>query len=174
MRMRLTYLAFIALMLSAIAGCSGSAGSTSASSGTQATSSGRTSGVYRHLGATRRGPAPAPITVEGMDTPELGVVLADLKGMTLYRFTAESGGKIACRGACLKTWKPLRVKADAALRLPPSIKGKLGRAARPDGTLQVTFDGWPLYTYRGDRQPADTFGNGKNGRWFAITHLQTP
>lgn len=171
--MRLMYLGLIALALSAIAGCSAPAGSTSASSGAQATSSSRTSGVYRHLGTTRHGPAPTPITVEGIDTPELGVVLADLKGMTLYRFTKESGGQIACRGRCLKTWTPLRVKAGAALRLPPLIKGKLGRVTRPDGTLQLTFDGWPLYTYTGDRQPSDTFGNGKNGKWFVINHLST-
>ncbi|MDQ2812070.1 MAG: hypothetical protein M3Z75_09370 [Actinomycetota bacterium] len=108
-----------------------------------------------------------------MDSPELGVVLANLRGMTLYRFITESGGKVACAGACLKTWRPLRVEAGAALRLPPLIKGKLGQVARPDGGSQVTFDGWPLYTYAGDRQPSDTFGNGKNGTWFAVTHLRT-
>lgn len=182
MRMRITSLGLIALALSAIAGCTAagsagstsasSAGSTSASSATAATQASASAISGRH-GVTGRGPAPAPITVEGYDTPELGVVLANLRGMTLYRFTAESGGKIACREACLKTWKPLRVKAGTALRLPPLIKGKLGRVAYPDGSFQVTFDGWPLYTYAGDRQPADTFGNGKNGKWFAIAHLST-
>ena len=117
------------------------------------------------------GPVPSPITVEGMDTPTLGVVLADLKGMTLYRFTKESSRKIACLGACLKTWTPLRMKPGTAPRLPPLIKGKLGRVTRPDGTLQLTFDGWPLYTFAGDRQPSDTLGNGRNGEWFAITDL---
>jgi len=158
MRMRITCLSLVALTLLATAGCSAS------DSGSVV--SGRP--VPRV-----HGPAPAPITVEGMDTPELGVVLANLRGMTLYRFTKESGGKIACLRACLKTWKPVRVKRGAALHLPPLIKGKLGRVARPDGTLQLTFDGSPLYTYVGDRQPSDTLGNGKKGEWFVITHLST-
>ena len=168
MRIRTISLGLVVLALSAAAGCSG-AGSTSASAGVGGAAS-KSFDLSDHHGA---GPAPAPITVEGMDTPTLGVVLADLKGMTLYRFTKESHGKIACLGTCLKMWKPLLVKRGTALHLPPLIKGKLGRVIRPNGTLQVTFDGWPLYTYRGDRQPSDTLGNGKNGKWFAITHLST-
>ena len=167
MRMRITYLGLVVLALLATVGCS-AGGSASVVSGR-----GSASMVSGRPVPSVHGPTPAPITVEGMDTPELGVVLADLRGMTLYRFTKESGGKIVCLRACLKTWTPLRVKRGAALHLPPLIKGKLGRVARSDGTLQLTFDGWPLYTYVGDRQPSDTLGNGKDGEWFAITHLST-
>ena len=103
--MRIRYLGFVALALMATAGCS-AAGSASAVSGVV---SGRP--VPRVAG-----PVPSPITVEGMDTPTLGVVLADLQGMTLYRFTKESSRKIACLGACLKTWTPLRVKPGTAPR----------------------------------------------------------
>ena len=172
MRMRIRYLGFVALALLATAGCS-AGGSPSVVSGVVSGHPAVSShpAVSGHPAPSVHGPVPAPIAVEGMDTPTLGVVLADLKGMTLYRFTKESGGKIACRGACPKTWTPLRVQPGTVPRLPPPIKGKLGHVTRPDGTLQLTFDGWPLYTFTGDRQPSDTMGNGKNGEWFAITGL---
>ena len=44
-------------------------------------------------------------------------------------------------------------KVDAAL---------IGVTTLPDGTIQVTYAGKPLYTYAGDRAPGDTKGQGKS------------
>src|SRR5437870_1209835 len=37
----------------------------------------------------------------------LGNVIVDSNGMTLYRFDKDSGGTIACTGACVSTWPPV-------------------------------------------------------------------
>ncbi len=49
---------------------------------------------------------------------------------------------------------------------------KLGTTRRSDGTLEVTYNGHPLYTYAGDSQPGQTNGEGVNGfgaEWYAVS-----
>ncbi|HTO00836.1 MAG TPA: hypothetical protein VL068_09205, partial [Microthrixaceae bacterium] len=45
----------------------------------------------------------------------------------------------------------------------------LGTIERPDGSLQVTANGHPLYQYSGDSQAGDTNGQGIDGTWFALS-----
>lgn len=56
-------------------------------------------------------------------------------------------------------------KPAAAAGLP----GKLGTITRPDGGVQVTDNGLPLYTYSGDHKPGQANGQGIQGVWFAVT-----
>ena len=53
---------------------------------------------------------------------------------------------------------------------PVAGKGvdSLGTITRPDGTVQVTYDKEPLYTYSGDTSAADAKGQGVEGTWFAV------
>jgi len=50
------------------------------------------------------------------------------------------------------------------VRLP----GKLGMITRPGGVRQVTLNGYPLYTYSGDKAPGQATGNGIEGAWHVI------
>jgi len=80
-----------------------------------------------------------------------GSILFDGRGFVLYAFTADRGGKSACKGACAKAWPPfLTTGAPRALK---GIAGaKLGTIERADGTAQVAYAGHPLYYYVGDRK----------------------
>jgi hypothetical protein len=52
-----------------------------------------------------------------------------------------------------------------------SLPGKWGTISR-SGQLQATYDGHPLYTYKGDTAPGQVNGNGLNasgGLWWAVT-----
>lgn len=94
---------------------------------------------------------------------DVGRVLVDAQGMTLYRFTAERDGRIACTGDCTTTWPPAPAPSDGELG------AGVGTVERADGTRQLTYGGAPLYRYAGDHSPADARGDGVNGTWFAVT-----
>jgi predicted lipoprotein with Yx(FWY)xxD motif len=50
----------------------------------------------------------------------------------------------------------------------------LGTSARDDGTLQVTYNGHPLYHFAGDQAPGDTNGQGVGGIWFVVSPAGDP
>jgi predicted lipoprotein with Yx(FWY)xxD motif len=81
--------------------------------------------------------------------------LVDSKGWTLYTFSLDKPGNIACTGGCTKIWPPLLVPAGKHLSM--SMSG-LGTETRPGGEVQVTYKGSPLYTYSGDTGPAQDHG----------------
>ena len=97
-----------------------------------------------------------------------GAVLASSRGLTLYYYTQDNpgSGRSACTGGCASTWPPLvaPVSAPAGVRLP----GPLGTITRPDGVRQVTINGYPLYTYVGDKAQGQATGNGIEGVWHVI------
>jgi predicted lipoprotein with Yx(FWY)xxD motif len=110
------------------------------------------------------------VLVKVVNNPTLGPILVNSKGMTLYHFLLDKNGKIACTGACAKLWPPLLL--PSGMSKPTAGKGvpanKLGVVTRPDGTHQVTYNGWPLYTFAEDTKPGDTKGQGFRGLWFVI------
>ncbi|MFF3500949.1 SCO0930 family lipoprotein [Streptomyces sp. NPDC003247] len=99
---------------------------------------------------------------------ELGKVLIDADGMTLYRFDADTAEppKSNCDGDCATTWPP--VPADDATAGDGIDKSLLGEVTRSDGTKQLTVDGWPVYRYAKDTNAGDTNGQGVGGKWFAL------
>lgn len=96
-------------------------------------------------------------------------LLATTKGHTLYSLSAERHGKFICtaKSGCTSLWTPLTVASGVV----PQGPVKLGTVHRPEGTVQVTFRGRPLYTYAGDERPGQTNGEGLKdvGTWHAAT-----
>jgi predicted lipoprotein with Yx(FWY)xxD motif len=94
-------------------------------------------------------------------------LLATTKGRTLYTLSAEGHGKFICTemSGCTSIWIPLTVASGVV----PQGPVKLGTVHRPEGTVQVTFRGRPLYTYAGDKKPGQTKGEGLKdvGTWHA-------
>jgi hypothetical protein len=45
----------------------------------------------------------------------------------------------------------------------------VGTINRPDGSIQLTVGGWPVYRYSGDTSPGAVTGQGVNGAWAAVT-----
>ena len=94
-------------------------------------------------------------------------VLTNIKGMTLYSLSVEKNGKFICTGSCTSTWLPLVVAAGTKPKGPVA----LGTIRRPEGKIQVTFKGLPLYTFDGDSRKGDARGEGFKdvGTWHAVT-----
>jgi predicted lipoprotein with Yx(FWY)xxD motif len=94
-------------------------------------------------------------------------ILTTTKGLTLYSLSAETGGRFICTGSCLSNWHPLLVPAAAKPKGPV----KLGTIKRPEGKIQVTFKGRPLYSFSGDSKAGDVSGEGIKdvGTWHAAT-----
>ena len=97
-------------------------------------------------------------------------VLTNAHGFTLYWFAPDTMTTSKCNGSCAAYWPPVIGKMTAAAGV--SLPGKFGTIKRADGQLQATYDGHPLYTYKGDTAPGQANGNGSNasgGLWYAVT-----
>lgn len=95
-------------------------------------------------------------------------VLLNLKGRTLYSLSVERKGKFICTDkTCLSFWHPLVVKRGVT----PTGAKSLATVRRPDGRLQVTYRGGPLYTFSGDQRRGEAKGEGFKdvGVWHAAT-----
>ncbi len=101
-----------------------------------------------------------------------GPALSNARGFTLYVMNTERGGKIVCKGACLKAWPPLLVSAKTTkVTFGPAVKGKIGFVRRSATTKQVTYNGYPLYTFVGDAKPDQANGEGIKhfgGTWYMV------
>ncbi|MEU9591382.1 SCO0930 family lipoprotein [Streptomyces sp. NPDC048219] len=101
--------------------------------------------------------------------PELGEIVVDRNGMTVYRFMKDEAWPkpvSACTGACLEKW-PV-VAPVAANDTEGVVKKGLMSFTRPDGAAQQTVNCWPIYTFAGDKKAGDTNGQGVGGTWYAV------
>jgi len=92
-------------------------------------------------------------------------------GRTLYIFEKDSKGMSACDGACASYWPPL-VSNGKPVALSGVDQSLVGTTKRADGTEQVTYNGWPVYMFIGDKQPGQTSGEGLTdfgASWDALT-----
>jgi predicted lipoprotein with Yx(FWY)xxD motif len=158
-------LALIALL--AIAGCGSSSNSSSSSSSGGAYGGGESSATTTASSEPSGGTA-AVITASSV--PKLGKVIVDSKGFTLYDFHKDKGGKPSCYGGCEQVWPPLTTEGKPQVG-EGAMASKLGTTKRKDGTLQVTYAGWPLYTYEADKKPGEAKGNDFSSfgaQWYAL------
>jgi predicted lipoprotein with Yx(FWY)xxD motif len=108
--------------------------------------------------------------VDVANNPQLGKILVDAQGRTLYLFQKDVGNRSMCAGACAKIWPPLLASGSAKAGKGVT-QSMLATTSRSDGSMQVTFAGHPLYTYSADTAPGQTGGNGLNefgGVWNAV------
>ena len=95
-------------------------------------------------------------------------VLTNAAGFTLYWFAPDTSTTSKCTGSCASFWPPVKGPATEG----SGVTGTLGTITRPDGTTQATYNGHPLYTYKGDTAPGQAKGNGLNisgGVWHEVT-----
>jgi predicted lipoprotein with Yx(FWY)xxD motif len=103
-------------------------------------------------------------------TTSKGVVLTNAQGQTIYWFAIDTPAKSNCTGSCLTYWPP--VAGTPVVGSGASLSGQLGTITGSNGQVQATYDGHPLYTYKGDSSPGMVTGNGLNlsgGLWWAMT-----
>jgi predicted lipoprotein with Yx(FWY)xxD motif len=124
----------LAAVALAVAGCGGSSG------GQQAAGYGAPSPTTSAPSAAGSGGGSVALA-----SSELGKILVDGAGRTLYLFQADKGMASTCNGACADAWPPLTTtgKPNAG---PGVSASKLGTTKRSDGTTEVTYNGHPLYT----------------------------
>ena len=112
-------------------------------------------------------PGMGAATVKMGKHAQLGDILVDDGGRTLYRFTNDGPNTSNCNGACAQTWPPLTVSGTAVVG--EGISAGLGAIDRADGTRQVTYNGQPLYRYVADTAPGDAKGQGVGNSWWVVT-----
>jgi predicted lipoprotein with Yx(FWY)xxD motif len=149
----LTSAAVVPLAAMAVTACGGgAAASPAAATSTPKTSSG------------------ASATVAIANT-NLGSILVDSSGRTLYLFKADSDTKSACAGACATAWPPLLATGKPAAGTGVTAS-KLGTITRSGGSRQVAYNGHPVYLYVGDKKPGYVNGEAVTAfgaAWFALT-----
>lgn len=155
-------------VLLAVAGCGG--GDSGEGAGAYGSGAGEAGGAQNTSNGKRQGSVDGGVGVES--NPELGAILVDDLGYTLYDFHKDKGGKSTCYGACAATWPPLTTTAAGQVSGVAEKQAKLlGVTKRRDGTLQVTYAGHPLYTYTADTKPGETKGqdiDSFGAEWYAL------
>ena len=101
----------------------------------------------------------------GTASTSLGTVLTGPGGLTLYRYDPDTSTSSACTAGCAAVWPPVTGTAMAGTGVTAS---NLGTISRSDGSMQITYQGHPLYTYTGDTGPGQTNGNGVQGTWHVV------
>lgn len=140
----------------AIAGCGGGG---SSSAGAEAGSGGG--------GAATASNSSGGATIGTAEIEGLGPILVDSEGMTVYEFTVDKGTKSECYGGCESAWPPVVAKGKPTAGAG-AMASALGTTKRKDGTLQVTYEGHPLYTFAEDSAPGEANGNEAEGIWFVL------
>jgi len=143
--------AVLVLAALALAGCGGG-GKSNTSSGPPKTADGRAATV-------------------GVSNDNLGKILVNSQGRTLYLFGADSGTTSNCSGACAVNWPPLKAAGKPTIGSGANAS-LVSTTTRPDGARQVTYNGHPLYLFKGDNKAGDTNGQGINafgGYWYALS-----
>ncbi|QXI11928.1 COG4315 family predicted lipoprotein [Pseudomonas zeae] len=93
-------------------------------------------------------------------------MMVDHKGMTVYTFDKDAGGKSMCNGDCAKNWPPMMAPAGA------KAEGKWTVIKRDDGMMQYAYDGKPLYTFMKDEKPGEMKGDGMKDVWHVVHESQ--
>ena len=120
-------------------------------------------------------PVTGEATVTVSDTTDFGPILVDGEGMSLYLFMADTqdSGTSTCGDddGCAAEWPPL-VSQGSPVAGEGVDATLLGTITRDDGSIQVTYNGWPLYLFAGDTTAGDTVGQGIDefgGLWFLVS-----
>ena len=153
-----------------LAACGGSSNDSSSSgSGASASTPKTSSGAYgaaKSTPAASSGNAAMVKTTKGSD----GTFLVDGQGRALYLWEADKGKTSTCSGACAQAWPPLTTTGAPAAS--GDVKSALlGTTKRDDGSLEVTYNGHPLYYFAGDQSAGQINGQGNKGfgaEWYLV------
>jgi predicted lipoprotein with Yx(FWY)xxD motif len=151
------------------------AAATVAACGSSSSSSGAAAG------SSSSAPAGASVTISAKTVPGVGTVLVNGQGRTLYLLTSEKGGKITCTAAngCTEAWPEIVLASGTTAPTAGSgvQSSLLGTVKDASGNLEVTYNGWPLYTFSGDSGPGVAKGEGISnfgGTWYVLNSSGNP
>jgi predicted lipoprotein with Yx(FWY)xxD motif len=140
--------------------------------GTTAAQAGKT-GTGGTVTGTKPQPAPPKwVQLTAVTSAQLGTPhLVNINKATLYRFDKDTAQPphSACDGSCATKWPPVTLQDNGSVFLSGVDSRQVGAIRRPDGRLQLTVGGWPVYRFSGDSKPGDLKGQGVDGTWFAVS-----
>ena len=137
----------------------------------------------RATGTSAPGAVPDQPNQSGSDigvanSADHGKYLVDATGKTLYALEKDDHGKSSCYDACSTRWPPLLSPQGTAKALDASVKGDaIVSIQRTDGTVQVTYQGHPLYHYSQDQAAGQINGQGikdQFGEWYMLSPAGEP
>ncbi len=96
---------------------------------------------------------------------DIGELLVDGDGNSLYLFVPDSAGDSTCYDDCEAAWPILGEVSDVGDGLDPAL---LGTTTRTNGDVQATYNGWPLYHFARDEAPGDVNGQGVGDVWYVL------
>jgi len=158
--------AAVPLIALAVAGCGGNNGNDNASANNAPASNTPT---------TAASSSGSSGTVDVASAGDLGSVLVNSQGRTIYMFQRDTGTTSTCFGACASAWPPVRANGTPTVGSGANAS-MIGTTPRSDGKPQVTYNGHPLYLFAEDQNPGDTNGEGLTafgGSWFAVSPAGT-
>lgn len=112
--------------------------------------------------------ADATVAVASSD---LGDIVVDGEGVTLYAFLPDEGGEPTCTGGCVDNWPVFEGPAGAGEGADGAL---LGTVEHPSGVTQATYNDWPLYYFAADEGPGDTNGQGVGDNWYVVSPAGEP
>ena len=116
-------------------------------------------------------PPTGDVSLEMDDRGDLGQIIVDGSGRTVYAFTTDPLNDPTCYDVCADTWLPLLAKGNPAGGIGIDAAAA-ATTPRRDGGNQVTYKGHPLYHYAGDKSDKDAGGQGLDlfgGEWHVLT-----
>lgn len=110
-------------------------------------------------------------TLTAKTIARMGKVVVDDNGWVLYRFDKDSANPPTsnCKDKCAQVWPPVLSTDGNVPKLEGIDQALVGTIQRPDGGMQVTLAGWPLYRYIGDKTPGKWTGQGVGHTWWVIS-----
>ena len=105
-------------------------------------------------------------TVNVATDATLGKFLTGEDGKTLYVFKKDAASTSNCTGGCAQAWPPFELEGSETVAAGDGVGGSLTTFARADGSMQVAYNGAPLYYYATDQKAGDVTGQGVGGVWF--------
>lgn len=106
-------------------------------------------------------------------TSDLGDILVDGEGRTLYMFKPDEAGTPTCYDDCEANWPPLTVSGDVSVGEGLDA-ATFTTVARTDGSMQVKAGKWPLYYFKNDAAPGDTNGQDVGDVWYVVSPTGEP
>jgi predicted lipoprotein with Yx(FWY)xxD motif len=97
---------------------------------------------------------------------DLGQILTDADGVTIYYFANDTEGVSNCDAGCLANWPP--VPAEGTPTAGEGVTAELGTTEATDGTTMLTVNGFPAYYFAGDSAAGQTNGQGQGDVWWVF------
>jgi predicted lipoprotein with Yx(FWY)xxD motif len=122
--------------------------------------------------AAASAPAAKAVSVSVRTLPNVGAVLVNSGGHTLYTFAPDNHSKVTCVSSCASVWPPLKLASGETAAGSPQLKASLlSSDPDPEGGSVITYAGWPLYTYEADSAAGQDNGQtieANGGHWYVI------